>query len=150
MMSRLVPVLLLATVACAGEAPPADEPNSMAAALDTLRTAQAAYDPAAFDTIEWESPQAAAERGAVVFRFSCEKCHGSQGYGDGGFVIDGDTVRPPSFREPDWRFADDHEGLREQIFVGTAAGMPHWGLEGLKPRDIDAVAIHLRETLRGG
>ena len=147
---KSTPILfVLGALACApAEQAPLEEPQN--AALDTLRAAELAYDASAFDSISWETAEAASERGSVVFRFSCEKCHGTEGRGDGGFVTQGDTVRPPSFREPDWRFADDHDGLRRQIFVGTAAGMPHWGLEGLKPRDIDAVASYLRQGLRGG
>ncbi|MCA9736508.1 MAG: c-type cytochrome [Gemmatimonadota bacterium] len=145
-MKRVACLSLVSALACANESPGPSPAETLA--LDTLRTAEAAYDPAAFDSISWENPAAANERGAVVFRFSCEKCHGPRGYGDGGFVSRGDTVRPPSFRESDWRFVEDHEGLRRHIFVGTADGMPHWGLEGLKPRDVDAVAHYLREGLR--
>ena len=148
MRSALV-FLALGALACApAEQAPLEDPQE--AALDTVRTAELAYDASAFDSISWETSAAASERGQVVFRFSCEKCHGVEGRGDAGFVTQGDTVRPPSFRDPDWRFAEDHEGLRRHIFVGTAAGMPHWGLEGLKPRDIDAVATYLRGTLRSG
>ena len=42
----------------------------------TMAMAMAAYDPSAFDTISWDDPAAAVERGATVFRFSCQKCHG--------------------------------------------------------------------------
>lgn len=118
------------------------------AQADTMAMAVAAFDPAGFDTISWDNQQAAMERGATVFRFSCQKCHGVNGAGDGGFVQAGDTLRPPSFREGDWRFAEDLDGLREQIFVGAAEGMPHWGLEGLKYRDVDAVARYIQSDLR--
>ncbi|MEZ4417479.1 MAG: c-type cytochrome [Gemmatimonadota bacterium] len=148
-MSRLACVLLLGAAACSGDARPEVDVGALAIA-DTMRQAEAAYDVGAFDSISWANADKAAERGAVVFRFSCEKCHGMRGYGNGGFVAQGDTVRPPSFRDADWRFANDHEGLRRHIFIGTAEGMPHWGLEGLKPRDIDAVAYYLRGPLRTG
>jgi mono/diheme cytochrome c family protein len=123
------------------------EPAQEEAAGDTAATSMAdareAYDPTAFDTITWESEQAALDRGEVVYRFSCLRCHGDRGLGDAGFVRGGDTLRPPSFREPDWIFADDKEGIREQVFVGTSEGMPHWGLEGLPAKDIDAVAAFI-------
>lgn len=148
-MRRTLVLFVFGALACApAEQAPLEDPQ--AAALDTLRTAELAYDATAFDSISWETNTAAAERGAIVFRFSCEKCHGTEGLGDAGFVAQGDTVRPPSFRAADWRFADDHEALRQHIFVGTAQGMPHWGLEGLKARDIDAVATYIREGLRSG
>ena len=118
------------------------------AAEDTLAQAEAVFDAAAFDTIQWTATDSAVARGQTVFSYSCQKCHGDGGDGTGGFVARGDTLRPPSFLVEDWRFRDDHEGLRRQIFVGTASGMPHWGLEGLKPRDIDAVAHFIRLGLR--
>lgn len=116
-------------------------PDSAAIAMD-------AYDPAAFDTVTWDSQQAALERGQVVYQFSCRKCHGEEGLGDAGFVRGGDTLRPPSFQAEDWTYAGDKEGVRQQVFVGTAEDMPHWGLVGLPPRDIDAVAIYILEGLR--
>ncbi len=131
---------------CAGEEPPAEKtppPDTL------LPAAQEAYDPTMFDSITWESDQAAIERGSVVYNFSCTRCHGEQGRGDAEFVRSGDTLRPPSFRDPDWEFAGDKEGLREMVFVGTAEDMPHWGLEGLKPRDVDAVAIFILQSMRG-
>lgn len=101
-----------------------------------------------FDSISWPSDSAAVARGTVVWTYSCRRCHGDHGMGDGGFVQAGDTVRPPSIVEPDWQFANDRDALRRQVFTGTAEGMPHWGLVGLKPRDIDAVSIYIQQVLR--
>ena len=133
--------------ACSGGA---DEPPIDRAAVhaDSVMLADSMYDPAAFDTIIWDSAGADIARGAVVFSYSCAKCHGEAGLGDGGFVQGGDTLRPPSFVVPDWRFAEDRDGLRRQVFTGTAQGMPHWGFYGLKYRDIDAVAAYIQEELR--
>lgn len=131
-------------VACGGDAPP---PEAQPTAADTVAAALAQFDAAAFDTVAWESPGEAVVRGSVVFSYSCKKCHGTQGYGDGGFVTQGDTVRPPSFHAADWQFRTDLEGLRQHIYTGTAEGMPHWGLEGLKARDIDAVARFIQDRL---
>jgi mono/diheme cytochrome c family protein len=137
-------VFALAASGCAsGE--PAEEEAAADTAAASMASAVEAYDPTAFDTITWESEEAALERGQVVYRFSCLKCHGERGTGDTGFVRGGDTLRPPSFREPDWEFAGDKDGIRQQIFVGTAEGMPHWGLAGLGPKDIDAVATYILE-----
>ncbi|NNM33887.1 MAG: cytochrome c [Gemmatimonadetes bacterium] len=120
------------------------------AAADTLAQAEAVFAAEAFDTVRWVAVDSAVARGQTVFSYSCQKCHGDAGDGSGGFVAQGDTLRPPSFLTDEWPFRDDHEGLRHQIFVGTASGMPHWGLEGLKPRDIDAVAHFIRLGLRDG
>lgn len=139
----------LAAWSCApetSEAPPVDR----LLRADTVAMARAAFDPAAFDTLVWESPDAATSRGRLVFRISCAKCHGEEGAGDGGFVMNGDTLRPPSFLPAEWRFAEDPVGLRRQIFTGTVAGMPYWGLVGLKYRDIDAVARFIGQELRSG
>jgi mono/diheme cytochrome c family protein len=120
----------------------------MAQQADTMTAvAEAAYDATIFDTITWESEEAALERGQVVYSYSCARCHGETGLGDAGMTRGGDTLRPPSFREPDWAYASDKDGLRRQVFVGTAEGMPHWGLEGLKPRDVDAVAIYIMQGM---
>ena len=134
--------------------PSAEEREAMAAeqramaAADTLAEAEANFDATVFDSVSWVATDSAVARGQVVFQYSCRKCHGAEGDGTGGFVAQGDTLRPPSFLAEDWRFADDQEGLRRQISVGTATGMPHWEMEGLKPRDIDAVAHYIRLGLR--
>lgn len=135
--------VVLITAGCARE------PQVQQTPPDTMTpVAEAAYNPSMFDTITWESQDAALERGQTVYTYSCAKCHGPEGLGDAGVVTHGDTLRPPSFQDPGWRFADDKEGLRQQVFVGTAKDMPHWGLEGLKPRDVDAVAIFIINGLR--
>ena len=142
-----------ALVACGGgaeEGPSQEEVEAMAmeAQVDSIEAALAMLSPEAWDTIQWESDQVALERGTVVFQFSCSKCHGERGAGDGGFVQGGDTIQPPTFLTADWRFAGDHEGLREHIWAGTVNGMPHWGHHGLKFRDVDAVARYINRGLR--
>jgi mono/diheme cytochrome c family protein len=115
---------------------------------DSVALAAALLTPETFDTISWPSDSAALARGAVVWSYSCQKCHGNWGDGDGGFVQRGETLRPPSFRAADWRLAGDYEGMRRQVFTGTAEGMPHWGMTALRPRDIDAVTIYVQKALR--
>jgi mono/diheme cytochrome c family protein len=138
--------LSLALVACGGSG---EQPaRSSAAHTDSVELAASRLNPEMFDTIAWPSDSAAVDRGSVVWTYSCRRCHGDHGLGDGGFAQAGDTIRPPSLVEPGWRFANDREGLRQQVFTGTSEGMPHWGLVGLKPRDVDAVALYIQLVLR--
>jgi len=127
----------------------AEEEAAADTAAASMAQAVEAFDPAVFDTITWESAEARLARGEVVYRFSCMRCHGERGLGDAQFVRGGDTLRPPSFREPDWPYASDTAGIREQIFVGTVEGMPHWGLAGLGVKDIDAVATYIVSGFAG-
>lgn len=117
------------------------------AAADSVEAARAMFDPAGFDTVTWATHDDAIVRGSVVFSYSCARCHGRFGEGDGNFVTRGDTLRPPDMTVADWRFLDDPDGLREHIYTGTDHGMPNWGLEGLKYKDVDAVAIFLIDGL---
>jgi len=133
--------------ACSNEPPPPPQTTADVRA-DSVGIASLAFQPAAFDTIAWDTPELAIDRGSVVFAISCSKCHGESGRGNAGFVFQGDTLRPPSFLASEWRFADDPMGLRKQIFTGNVAGMPYWGLVGLRYRDIDAVSVFILEFLR--
>lgn len=154
--THLFSALALLTIpmigACGGpdeaEVEAAAEAARAVAQADSVMLAESMFDPAAFDSITWPTQEAKMDRGAVVWGVSCSKCHGRTGAGDGGFVQYGDTLYPPSFLAEDWRFAEDREGLRQQVFTGTAEGMPHWGFYGLKFRDIDAVAMYIQERLR--
>lgn len=149
-MRRLIPTIIaLAWLGACGGEPPAQEVVVQGPSrADSVAIAMEAFDPAAFDTITWETPQAAAERGGLVYRISCSKCHGDGGRGNGNFVFQGDTLQPPSFLTTDWRFANDSVGLREAIYTGNVLGMPYWGLVGLKYRDVDAVARYIVDFLR--
>jgi mono/diheme cytochrome c family protein len=115
-------------------------------ARETAAAAQE-FDPAAYDTVTWASDSAAIARGADIFKWVCAECHGERGLGDGGRVIDGDTIRPPSFHQEDWAFADDPSALHRKVFVGNTLGMPHWGLRQMRPRDIVAVERYIRLEL---
>jgi mono/diheme cytochrome c family protein len=149
-MRRTIPVLIALgwLGACGGEPPQEEAVPEGPTRADSVELASAAFDATVLDTISWETEQEAVERGGLVYRISCSKCHGDGGRGNGNFVVQGDTLRPPSFLEADWRFADDPLGLRAAIFSGNVAGMPYWGLVGLKYRDIDAVAIYIHSFLR--
>jgi len=148
-MRRTIPVLIAFgwLGACGGEEPQEVVPEGPSRA-DSVAVADSAFDATVFDTIAWEDDEAAIERGGLVFRISCSKCHGDGGRGNGNFVFQGDTLRPPSFLTSDWQYAEDAEGLRRRIFTGNIAGMPYWGLVGLGYKDIDAVARYITEYLR--
>jgi len=148
-MRRAIPaVMALAWLAaCAKEAPPpAEEVNTGHA--DSVAMAAEMFDTTAFDTVTWRTPDEALSRGGLVFRVSCNKCHGVMGNGDGDLVADGKSAKPGSFLADSWKYADDPMGLRKAIFTGSAQDMPYWGLVGLKYRDLDAVASYISDYLR--
>jgi mono/diheme cytochrome c family protein len=139
----LAPLLVaLSIAACERGAEDAQERE-----LRLTAEAREAYDPATYDTVQWESREAAVRRGEDVYRWACADCHGETGRGDGGYVHEGDTLRPPSFRRPDFPLGGDLDALRRQVYAGSAVGMPHWGLRRMHPRDIDAVAIYIQDEL---
>ena len=147
LIDRSFPLVLLTLVlgGCGGDAPaPADAGGGEEAEV----LAAAVIDPALFDSIAWPDPGAAVQRGATVYMYSCAKCHGDRGAGDGNYRLNGRLLRPPSFRPLDWQYGDDIAGLREAVYLGSNRGMPHWGNAGLPARDIDAVARYITEGLR--
>jgi len=140
----------LVTVACGPSAEETALAEAAAAAAEAdslMAAAEAGYDPSVFDTLTWVSPERRAEYGPTVYISSCARCHGAQGLGDSEFIMKGDTLRPPSFREPTWRMAGDIDAIRRAIFVGTLEGMPHWGLEGLSAGAVDAVSAYIVDRL---
>lgn len=124
-----------------------EETGAVESEAAAVAEADRTYDPAAYDTVSWASDQAAVDRGRDIFAWACADCHGEEGRGDGGRVIDGDTIRPPSFHEEEWPYADDPDALHRKVFVGNTLGMPHWGLRQMRPRDIVAVERYIRNEL---
>jgi mono/diheme cytochrome c family protein len=120
----------------AAEAARAEQDSLMAFAAET-------FDASVFDTLTWEDDQKKIDRGVQVYNFSCAKCHGAAGAGDGGWVSGADTLTPPSFADPAWAMGEDLNAIRRAIFVGTREKMPHWGLAGLKAEAVDAVSAHI-------
>jgi len=149
-------VALMATAGCGPSPEEQAEAEAVAEALaqDSLMAlATEAFQAAVFDTVTWEDDQAALDRGRVVYNSSCAKCHGDNGLGDAGYVVAGDTLRPRSFKEPDWRFGGDIEAIREYTYLGNTQGMPHWGIvewggRKLGDKSIDAVARYLAAGMK--
>ncbi len=117
------------------------------ARADSMAQAEAIYDAAVFDTIRWTSPDSALVRGQVVWRFSCQKCHGVEGRGDGELALEHELAMP-DILGADWEYAGDSPAIRHRVFVGHESEMPNWGLHGIAYRDIDAVAKYMDEWLR--
>lgn len=122
-----------------GETEAERQARQLQARADSVMMAESQYDASVFDTLTWETPGARHERGGVVWRASCQKCHGRNGDGSGEYAQQLQLV-VPSFLAADWPYAGDVATIRHRIFVGHERGMPNWGLHGLKYRDIDAVA----------
>ena len=116
-------------------------------AADTVQVAAAEFAPAAFDTVKWASDSVRLARGADVFKWGCAECHGPSGHGDGGKVINGDTLRPPNFHDAAWHLASDTQAVRKKVYSGNVRGMPHWGLRRMELRDIDAVSAYVLAVL---
>jgi mono/diheme cytochrome c family protein len=137
--------------ACGG--PSAEEQRAaatearLAARADSVAQAAAAYDAAAFDTIQWANENDMWERGGVVWSFSCQTCHGSDGAGQGETAVSA-NLSMPNLVADDWAKAGNLPEIRQSIYVGHESEMPSWGLVGLKYRDIDAVAHYIDELLR--
>lgn len=141
-------VLLLA--ACGGAPEEQEDPGPDAlrqARADSVQMAEAAFDPTAFDTITWNSPEERIERGTVVWSFSCSKCHGDAGLGDGELARV-EELAMPMITAAEWEYAGDVPAIRRRIYIGHETEMPSWGLYGLQYRDIDAVAHHIEDVLR--
>jgi mono/diheme cytochrome c family protein len=132
-------------VAC-GENEAEVEAQRAQARADSVMIAEQAYDAGVFDTVTWESEEARLERGALVYRSSCQKCHGANGGGNGDVAMQFE-LEVPSFQAPEWEYAGDVPALRHRVFVGHEGAMPNWGLHGLRYRDVDAVAAHIATTI---
>jgi mono/diheme cytochrome c family protein len=144
-MSRRL-VLALAAAALAGgcekkEFSPPDRAVRVA-------EAEAEFTPALFDTIAWESEETRLRAGNEAFAVHCRSCHGSLGRGATPYARSRD-LDVPSLVEADWEMADDVPAVRRRIYTGHPGGMPTWGIGGLAPREIDAVAYYIVERLRG-
>lgn len=108
--------------------------------------AQAAYDPALFDTIAWEAGEARETLGNQLYVEHCRTCHGPLGQGGTAYAAER-GLDVPDLTRPDWPKADP-DSLHRAIFVGHASGMPVFGDHALTPREMDALAGYILEVLR--
>jgi mono/diheme cytochrome c family protein len=146
-MRRIMVCAALSAAVAAGACESQEEAAPVRTEEAEVATATREFDAASFDTVNWATDSAAVARGRDIFKWACAECHGEQGLGDGGRVVDGDTIRPPSFHEEGWSYANDPDALHEKVFVGNTLGMPHWGLRQMRPRDIVAVERYIRLEL---
>jgi mono/diheme cytochrome c family protein len=142
-MSRSVIALLvlLGTLGC--EKPEFAPPDR----AERVTEADALFDAAMFDTIQWASDELRLAHGNEVYLVHCRRCHGPFGTGDTPYARD-QRLNVPSLIEPDWPFADDFDAVRRRVFTGHPAGMPTLGVSAVSPRDIDAVAYYVMYRLR--
>lgn len=140
-MRRFALILLPVTLAgCKGhEFHPPDKAQQVAEA-DSL------YSPALFDSIQWTSDAERLELGNEVYARKCDKCHGPTGAGGTDYARE-QNLNVPSLLREDWPIANDREAVRRRIFTGHEKGMPIWGIAGITPREIDAVAAYVVEQL---
>jgi mono/diheme cytochrome c family protein len=99
-----------------------------------------------FDTIGWTSDAERAQAGNNVFAAKCRSCHGYLGEGDTDYSRE-HGIEVPSLVRPDWPY-QNVASVRRIIFIGHPEGMPTWGVAGITPREIDAVAHYLVDVLR--
>ena len=131
--------------ACAGgESETERQARMEQAQRDSVAMADSMFDASVFDTLTWESPEARLQRGGVVYRASCEKCHGPEGRGGGEYAVQMELEVPSLAAD-----AMEVEAIRRGTFVGHEGAMPEWGLVGLKYRDIDAAAAYITRVLGG-
>jgi mono/diheme cytochrome c family protein len=142
-MLRMSAVFLLGAASSGCDKPAFERPDRVAQVAE----ADSIFSPLLFDTIQWTSAEVRRAAGNDVYAVHCRKCHGSMGQGDTPYARER-NLDVPSLVEPDWPFAGDYEAVRRRIFTGHPGGMPTWGIAGISPREIDAVAYYITEQLR--
>lgn len=114
---------------------------------ERVAEAEILYRTEFFDTIQWASLDEQIRDGAVVFLTHCRRCHGPTGDGDTEYAAQR-GMEVPSLLRADWPHGTDMDSVRRRIFAGHPAGMPTWGVAGITPREIDAVAAYVLFQLR--
>jgi mono/diheme cytochrome c family protein len=111
-----------------------------------VQQADSLLTPETFDTIAWSSDSLRIAAGNNAWAAQCRSCHGYLGQGDTDYARQ-HNLQPPSLVREDWPYTDI-DAVRRRIFIGHPEGMPTWGVAGITPREIDAVAYYLLEVLR--
>jgi mono/diheme cytochrome c family protein len=112
-----------------------------------VEEADSSFSQAMFDTVAWASTETRALEGNVVFSSKCRQCHGTLGEGGTEYANER-NLEVPSLVSADWEYASDLEAVRRLVFTGHPEGMPTFGVAGISPREIDAVAFYILERLR--
>jgi len=135
--------LVLAVCVVAGCAETEFEPPDRAE-----RVARAATDfsAALFDTVAWDEETAQMSAGNTVYAEECRRCHGALGQGATDYALQR-NLTVPSLVTPEWPLAQV-DSLRRMIFIGHESGMPIFGDGDLTPRQIDATAAYILQSLR--
>jgi mono/diheme cytochrome c family protein len=110
------------------------------------REARALFTRRLFDTITWASDSARTFEGNEIYAEKCRRCHGTVGEGTTEYARD-HGLDVPSLVQPHWAY-ESTDSLREMVFAGHSGGMPIYGVAGITPREIDAVAYYVLYTLR--
>jgi mono/diheme cytochrome c family protein len=108
--------------------------------------ADSLLSPETFDTVTWQSDSARAFEGNNAYSANCRSCHGYMGEGGTEYARQR-NLDPPSLIRADWPYSDI-AAVRHRIFIGHPDGMPTWGVAGITPREIDAVAYYILNVLR--
>jgi mono/diheme cytochrome c family protein len=111
-----------------------------------VEEAAALLTPETFDTIAWSNVEERTHAGNNVYAARCRSCHGYLGEAGTEYARQSD-LDVPSLVRPEWPY-QDVESVRHIIFTGHPAGMPTWGVAGISPREIDAVAFYIVHVLR--
>lgn len=142
---RLAGVAAMVCVAV-GAAACADHEFERPSREGQMLQADSILTPETFDTITWSSDSLRVAAGNNAYASQCRSCHGYLGRGDTDYARE-HNVQPPSLVREDWPYTDI-AAVRRRIFIGHPEGMPTWGVAGITPREIDAVAYYLLEVLR--
>ncbi|MCG6988106.1 MAG: cytochrome c [Gemmatimonadetes bacterium] len=108
--------------------------------------AQMLYSQKLFDSVTWASDSVRSFQGNEVYAEKCRRCHGTVGEAGTQYAKDR-GLKVPSLVRPDWKY-ESLDSLRKMVFTGHSGGMPIYGVAGISPREIDAVAYYVLYTLR--
>lgn len=111
-----------------------------------VAAAEASYESASFDTVQWPDSATRLREGNAVFAAHCRKCHGPLGQAGTDYAA-AQGLAVPSLVRADWPYATVDD-VRRRVHAGHPDGMPTWSVARLTPREIDAVSAYVLEGLR--